>query len=86
MAEFCIECENRMGGDEYEPITEADVITDWDYCECCGRWTQCIVAFEPWYSGPKRKAQAVEHGPGLLARLWRAWCRLFEEARRRHSD
>lgn len=85
MAEFCIECENRMSGPDYEPITEADVITDWDYCEGCGQWKPCIVAFEPWYHGPQKKRPAVDSGPGLLERVRRALCWLFEEARRRHT-
>lgn len=54
MAEFCIDCENRMSGPDYEPIEEWEVITDWDFCEGCGEWKQCIVAYRWWYHGPRR--------------------------------
>lgn len=75
MAEFCIACENRMMGEEYEPITPGDVVTDWDYCEGCGQWCECIVAFEPWYHGPKRKQPPEAEGPGLLEYIKRIFRR-----------
>lgn len=55
MAEFCVDCENKALGPEYEPIDPADVVTDWDFCEGCGEWKECIVCYEPWYHGPRKK-------------------------------
>ena len=76
MAEFCIDCENKMGAGTFEPIHPGNVVTDWDYCEGCGRWTQCIVCYEPWYHGPRRLDETRPDGPSLSAlvdNLRRRW-------------
>lgn len=40
MAEFCLDCWNRMNGTSY---TERDVVTDMDFCEGCEQWKPVIV-------------------------------------------
>ena len=44
MAEFCLDCWNRMNNTNY---TEADVTLEEDLCEGCGEVKPCIVALEP---------------------------------------
>lgn len=86
MAEFCLDCENkRIEAEGYEPIPEGAVILDDDFCEDCGEWKPCIVAYRPWYHGPRKKAQEEESGPGLLELFRRAKGQLFGEARRRQK-
>ena len=45
MAEFCIDCWNKMNGTDY---TERDVRTEEDLCEGCGQWKPVIVSFREW--------------------------------------
>ena len=40
MAEYCIDCWNRLNGTHY---TEKDVKTDMDLCEGCGKWKPVVV-------------------------------------------
>lgn len=40
MAEFCLECFNRLGGTNY---TRRDVVLDPDLCEECGEVKPCVV-------------------------------------------
>ena len=40
MAEYCIDCWNRLNGTHY---TEKDVKTDMDLCEGCGKWQPVVV-------------------------------------------
>lgn len=42
MAEFCLDCMNKMDGTHY---TEADVVLDVDLCEGCGELRPCVVTF-----------------------------------------
>lgn len=42
MAEFCLDCMNRMDGTHY---TEADVVLEPDLCEGCGEIKPCVVVF-----------------------------------------
>lgn len=42
MAEFCLECFNKLNGTHY---TKGDVIEDIDLCEGCGEYKKCIVMF-----------------------------------------
>ena len=54
MAEFCLECMNKYILPEDEQITEDDVYLDYDLCECCGEWKQCVVII-------KQKNKPVKH-------------------------
>jgi len=45
MAEFCLDCLNRMDGTN---LTKADVILDFDLCEECGEIKPCVVCYRPW--------------------------------------
>lgn len=40
MAEFCLECLNRMSGTSY---THRDVVLDEDFCEGCAQVKPCVV-------------------------------------------
>lgn len=42
MAEFCLDCWNKLNGTSY---TKRQVRTDMDLCEGCGEWKPVIVAF-----------------------------------------
>ncbi len=42
MAEFCLDCMNKMDGTDY---TEADVILETDLCEECGQVVPCVIGF-----------------------------------------
>lgn len=42
MAEFCLDCWNKLNGTHY---TERDVILESDLCEGCGEIKDCIVVF-----------------------------------------
>ena len=44
MAEFCIDCWNKLHGTNY---TKNDVRTDMDLCEGCGQWKPVIVVLRP---------------------------------------
>ena len=44
MAEFCINCWNKMNGTDY---TKNDVRTEMDLCEGCGQWKPVIVVLRP---------------------------------------
>lgn len=41
MAEFCLECVNKLFSDEV--LTEKDVIMSEDFCEGCGEWKPCVI-------------------------------------------
>jgi len=77
MAEFCIDCENRMMGPGWEPIDPSDVYLDWDFCEGCGQWCMCIVSFRYGYR-PCRVVHSDRctgcirpHGKGIFRRFIR---------------
>lgn len=40
MAEFCLDCFNKLGGTSY---TRRDVVLDQDFCEGCGEVKPCVV-------------------------------------------
>lgn len=40
MAEFCLDCFNRMNRTDYR---ESDVELDEDFCEGCGTWKPCVI-------------------------------------------
>lgn len=47
MAEFCLECFNKLNGTDY---TEAEVWVDYeelDICEGCGAFMPCVIALHP---------------------------------------
>lgn len=44
MAEFCLDCWNKMNGTH---LTKADVTLEEDLCEGCGEVKPCIVSLEP---------------------------------------
>lgn len=44
MAEFCLECHNRLYGTD---LKEADVELEEDLCEGCGEYKPCVVAERP---------------------------------------
>ena len=56
MAEFCLDCFNRINGEAY---TIAEVELADDFCEGCGRWLPCVMeVIEPW------KLYTKEYGNG----------------------
>lgn len=44
MAEFCLECFNKLNGTNY---SKEDVILSTDLCEGCGEVKPCVVGFKP---------------------------------------
>lgn len=44
MAEFCLDCFNKYISKK--KITEKDVIMDYDLCEECGEWKQCVITIK----------------------------------------
>ncbi len=52
MAEFCLECWNKLNGFAYSPECVC-VSEEPDFCEGCGEWKPVIVGF-------KRRNPAVE--------------------------
>lgn len=44
MAEFCLDCFNKYISKK--KVTEKDVIMDYDLCEECGEWKQCVIAIK----------------------------------------
>lgn len=44
MAEFCVECYNKLNRTNYR---KNDVWTEVDFCECCADWKPCIVELRP---------------------------------------
>ncbi len=49
MAEFCLDCLNKMDGTH---LSEADVVLLDDFCEGCGKVVPCVVR----YRSPLEKA------------------------------
>lgn len=45
MAEFCLDCMNLMS--KGEQLTENGVVMDFDLCEECGEWKQCVICVKP---------------------------------------
>lgn len=45
MAEFCLDCYNKLHGTHYG---EGAVKLDYDLCEGCGEWKLTIAGFYPW--------------------------------------
>ena len=45
MAEFCLDCYNKLNGTHYG---EGAVKLDYDLCEGCGEWKLTIAYFHPW--------------------------------------
>ena len=43
MAEFCLDCFNRMNRTDYK---ESDVELDEDFCEGCAEWKPCVIAVD----------------------------------------
>ena len=43
MAEFCLECFNKMTN---ENLTSDDVLLDESLCEGCGKWKTCVVVIK----------------------------------------
>lgn len=65
MAEFCLDCLNRMDGTDYD---EADVVLDVDLCEGCGELRPCVVAFR----GPLGSwVWALTHPHGFQGGRWK---------------
>lgn len=61
MAEFCLDCWNRLNGTHF---TEKDVKTDMDLCEGCGGWKPVVVVFcrqggFGWLQGAYRRLEAI---------------------------
>ena len=52
MAEFCLDCYNRLHGTH---LTEREVSTEWDLCEGCGSWKPVVISFR------RLEAWAWEH-------------------------
>lgn len=51
MAEFCLECWNRLNGTDY---TDAEMVVDYDeldLCEGCGQLRPCIVGQRGYVGG-----------------------------------
>lgn len=44
MAEFCLDCFNKYISKK--KVTEKDVIMDYDLCEECGEWKQCVITIK----------------------------------------
>lgn len=44
MAEFCLDCWNKLNGTNY---TEKEVVTEVDLCEGCGQWKPVVVYVRP---------------------------------------
>lgn len=42
MAEFCLDCMNKLDGTH---LTEADVILEEDLCEGCGQIVPCVIDY-----------------------------------------
>jgi len=42
MAEFCLDCLNKLDGTQ---VSEADVILLDDFCEGCGKVAPCVVRY-----------------------------------------
>lgn len=40
MAEFCLDCFNEIN---QENKTINEVVTQWDFCERCGKNTDCVI-------------------------------------------
>lgn len=49
MAEFCLECFKRDFGNKH--YKRRHVALDWDLCEGCGEWKECVVTirYEPFW-------------------------------------
>ena len=48
MAEFCLDCWNKLNGTNY---TESDVVLDdepVERCEECGEFRRCVISISPW--------------------------------------
>jgi len=44
MAEFCLDCFNKLHGCDY---SEAQVCLEDDFCEGCAQWKPCVVELYP---------------------------------------
>ncbi len=55
MAEFCLECYNKIFG---RPLHERNVLQEVDLCEGCGELKPCVVAIHEfeWLYGAKKPA------------------------------
>ncbi len=45
MAEFCLECFNRLNGTD---LDEDDVTFEMDLCEGCGQYRPCVLSILQW--------------------------------------
>lgn len=58
MAEFCLDCLNKLEGTHF---TEQDVILEEDFCEECGKIAPCVMRYRTpleqilWRLRPRRK-------------------------------
>lgn len=48
MAEFCLECWNKINGKD-DPPSRYIISKDLDTCECCGEWKNIIIVERDYY-------------------------------------
>ena len=46
MAEFCLDCMNRLLMEADCQLTEKDVTMEVDLCEGCGKWKPCVITIK----------------------------------------
>lgn len=44
MAEFCLDCFNKMNDTDYKP---SQVWLEEDFCEGCADWKPCVIDLQP---------------------------------------
>lgn len=69
MAEFCLDCWNRMNGTE-DDETKYIFSEDLDLCEGCGRWKYVIIM--------ERKAHYMYKSKCFMKRLIMFLCLIFK--------
>ena len=69
MAEFCLDCFNRMNGTAHATY---EVELDEDFCEGCGEWKPCVISvYELYVKYRGDKPVAYRYGPRWQATaLW----------------
>ena len=63
MAEFCLDCYNRLQGTR---LTEREVRTEWDLCEGCESWKPVVISF-------RRPGPLARLYRRLEAWAWKRW-------------